>query len=188
MRHSIFKERKKNCNFIRVRVFFSQIRLQVFLDLFRIRWYFFHEDRIRLISRNKSHNVYCFKYVLAIELLVYRWYWLTYSNTHALIGGQILTILKIARQRLETWDDIWWPRSSDSFYIVTYNVKWVTTSWTHSIKRVIFKSISLLKRVPPYPSVIRKINFTYLNKNKDNEYLLRNLFSWLCFFFGIKYL
>ena len=25
------------------------------------------------------------------------------------------------------------PRSSDPFYIVTYNKKWVTTSWTHSI-------------------------------------------------------
>ena len=24
------------------------------------------------------------------------------------------------------------PRSSDPFYIVTYYMKWVTTSWTHS--------------------------------------------------------
>ena len=24
------------------------------------------------------------------------------------------------------------PRSSDPFYIVTYYIKWVTTSWTHS--------------------------------------------------------
>ena len=24
------------------------------------------------------------------------------------------------------------PRSSDSFYIVTYYIKWVTTSWTDS--------------------------------------------------------
>ena len=25
------------------------------------------------------------------------------------------------------------PRSSDPFYIVSYKIKWVTTSWTHSI-------------------------------------------------------
>ena len=25
------------------------------------------------------------------------------------------------------------PRSSDSFYIVSYYIKWVTTSWTHSM-------------------------------------------------------
>ena len=25
------------------------------------------------------------------------------------------------------------PRTSDVFYVVTYNIKWVTTSWTHSI-------------------------------------------------------
>ena len=25
------------------------------------------------------------------------------------------------------------PRSSGPFYIVIYNIKWVTTSWTHSI-------------------------------------------------------
>ena len=24
------------------------------------------------------------------------------------------------------------PRSSGPFYVVTYNIKWVTTSWTHS--------------------------------------------------------
>ena len=24
------------------------------------------------------------------------------------------------------------PRSSDPFYVVTYYIKWVTTSWTHS--------------------------------------------------------
>ena len=27
------------------------------------------------------------------------------------------------------------PGSSDSFYIVTYYMKWVTTSWTDGIKR-----------------------------------------------------
>ena len=26
------------------------------------------------------------------------------------------------------------PRSSDQFYIVSYYIKWVTTSWTHSIQ------------------------------------------------------
>ena len=30
------------------------------------------------------------------------------------------------------------PRSSDQFYVVTYYIKWVTTSWTHSIIRVLF--------------------------------------------------
>ena len=28
------------------------------------------------------------------------------------------------------------PRSSDPFYIVSYNIKWVTTSWTHRIDRL----------------------------------------------------
>ena len=27
-----------------------------------------------------------------------------------------------------------YPRSSDPFYIVSYYIKWVTTSWTHSKK------------------------------------------------------
>ena len=28
-------------------------------------------------------------------------------------------------------------RSSYPFYIVTYYIKWVTTSWTHSIKKIL---------------------------------------------------
>ena len=28
------------------------------------------------------------------------------------------------------------PRSSDPFYIVTYHIKWVTTSWTHSTNNI----------------------------------------------------
>ena len=28
------------------------------------------------------------------------------------------------------------PRSSDPFYIVTYSIKWVTTSWIYSIVKV----------------------------------------------------
>ena len=27
------------------------------------------------------------------------------------------------------------PRSSDPFYVVTYYLKWVTTSWTYSINK-----------------------------------------------------
>ena len=36
--------------------------------------------------------------------------------------------------------DIWYgnatvcPRSSDPFYVVSYYIKWVTTSWAHSIR------------------------------------------------------
>ena len=40
------------------------------------------------------------------------------------------------RHRLDGWTilyDTVCPRSSDPFYIVTYYIKWVTTSWTHSI-------------------------------------------------------
>ena len=29
------------------------------------------------------------------------------------------------------------PRSSDLFYVVTYYIKWVTTSWTDSIKSIL---------------------------------------------------
>ena len=28
------------------------------------------------------------------------------------------------------------PRSSDPFYVVIYNIKWVTTSWTNSTHKV----------------------------------------------------
>ena len=33
-----------------------------------------------------------------------------------------------------------WPRSSDSFYMVSYYIKWVNTSWTHStsLKRLTY--------------------------------------------------
>ena len=37
------------------------------------------------------------------------------------------------------------PRSSDPFYVVTYYVKWVTTSWTYSIIHdVFFYGLSLV--------------------------------------------
>ena len=29
------------------------------------------------------------------------------------------------------------PGSSDPFYVVTYNIKWVTTSWTHSMQGIV---------------------------------------------------
>ena len=32
------------------------------------------------------------------------------------------------------------PRSSDPFYIVSYNIKWVTTSWTNNIHKVTEKT------------------------------------------------
>ena len=28
------------------------------------------------------------------------------------------------------------PRNSDPFYIVSHNIKWVTTAWTYSIRRM----------------------------------------------------
>ena len=34
-----------------------------------------------------------------------------------------------------------WPKSSDPFYIVTYYIKWVTTSWTGGTLQV-YKAIS----------------------------------------------
>ena len=30
------------------------------------------------------------------------------------------------------WNSTTCPRNSDPFYIVTYTIKWVTTSWTQS--------------------------------------------------------
>ena len=33
------------------------------------------------------------------------------------------------------------PRSSDPFYIVSYFITWVTTSWTYSMQEVVNKSI-----------------------------------------------
>ena len=33
------------------------------------------------------------------------------------------------------------PRSSDQFYIVTYYLKWVNTSWTHSMSKKYFLDI-----------------------------------------------
>jgi len=32
------------------------------------------------------------------------------------------------------------PRSSDQFYVVTYYIKWVTTSWTDSRRYIMFGS------------------------------------------------
>ena len=29
------------------------------------------------------------------------------------------------------------PGSSDPFYVVSYNIKWVTTSWTHSTTDIV---------------------------------------------------
>ena len=37
-----------------------------------------------------------------------------------------------AQERLQPRYSTVCPGSSDPFYIVTYNIKWVTTSWTHS--------------------------------------------------------
>ena len=36
------------------------------------------------------------------------------------------------------------PRSSDPLYVGTYNIKWVTTSWTHSINKgkTVLKNLS----------------------------------------------
>ena len=30
------------------------------------------------------------------------------------------------------------PRSSDPFYVVTYSIKWVTTTWTYSTIGIVF--------------------------------------------------
>ena len=38
-----------------------------------------------------------------------------------------------------------WPISSDPFYIVPYNIKWVTTSWTHSMYKTIFSALNSYK-------------------------------------------
>ena len=34
------------------------------------------------------------------------------------------------------------PRRSDPFYLVAYNIKWVTTSWTHSMYKTIFSALN----------------------------------------------
>ena len=36
------------------------------------------------------------------------------------------------------------PRSSDPFYVVTYYIKWVTTSWTYSSKHELSDYIKLV--------------------------------------------
>ena len=37
------------------------------------------------------------------------------------------------------------PRSSDPFYIVTYYIKWVTTSWTHSLDKQRRKILTVVR-------------------------------------------
>ena len=37
------------------------------------------------------------------------------------------------------------PRSSDPFYIVSYNIKWVTTSWTFSMKIILWAQFQVLQ-------------------------------------------
>ena len=39
------------------------------------------------------------------------------------------------------------PRSSDPFYVVTYYLKWVTTSWTDGIKTIRERSKYMLATV-----------------------------------------
>ena len=38
------------------------------------------------------------------------------------------------------------PSSSDPFYIVGYHVKWVTTSWAHSISKYLQKKDCIPKK------------------------------------------
>ena len=42
-----------------------------------------------------------------------------------------MTNIPLLHGKLKKYTTVW-PRSSDSFYIVTYYIKWVTTSWTYS--------------------------------------------------------
>ena len=77
------------------------------------------------------------------------------------------------------------PRSNDPFYIVTYCIKWVSTSWTHSkfplfnsfVYGRIFRPISYwegqITPPPPTPSSILKMVFTSINTN-----LFLPTFSW----------
>ena len=46
------------------------------------------------------------------------------------------------------------PRSSNPFYLVTYNVKWVTTSWTNSIVLI----LSLSFKNTPHCSSLQHTN------------------------------
>ena len=59
------------------------------------------------------------------------------------------------------------PRSSDPYYIVTYYIKWVTTSWTHSI--YIYICIYWDRRI------VRACQyFPYQNKTIRLEHILGN--------------
>ena len=42
-----------------------------------------------------------------------------------------------SKKKLRHIEHIVCPRINDPFYIVTYYIKWVTTSWTHSINHVV---------------------------------------------------
>ena len=55
------------------------------------------------------------------------------------------------------------PRSSDPFYIVSYYIKWVTTSWTYSI----YLTEGTVTLVPPPQMVFRPC----LKRSLDDTYL-----------------
>ena len=52
------------------------------------------------------------------------------------------------------------PGSSDPFYILTYYIKWVTTSWTHSI---LYDSIKFALK-------IRYEIFLHIDSNDSDDY------------------
>ena len=48
-----------------------------------------------------------------------------------------------------------YPRSSDPFYIVSYYIKWVTTSWTHSTQELV--GVIALSQLNKYIPVIHSL-------------------------------
>ena len=57
------------------------------------------------------------------------------------------------------------PRSRDSFYIVSYYIKWITTSWTHSTMILLF-DISMVRSISLsfHPSCLWKVDHHSFNE------------------------
>ena len=62
------------------------------------------------------------------------------------------------------------PRSSDPYYIVSYCIKWVTTSWTYSRNNNNIMSFTLLKHM--YSDIL---TFSYFSDTDENRVIYKRV-------------
>ena len=63
------------------------------------------------------------------------------------------------------------PRSSDSFYVVTYYIKWVTTSWTYSSNKYI-DVVSLISNKRHFSGHVFQLKYLQQKKTTTGEFYI----------------